>query len=130
MTNESWRNTIKAPIKISESTSSLHDGSIRWLLTTICIAATLFAAMSSEGQTIPAASKTKGAMRVASIQAKRRIIDYRLKPSETLAAVDKNLIELERLVHKAGETGCAAVALPEDTLGLLNWIGMNEKRAK
>jgi hypothetical protein len=44
-----------------------------------------------------------GTVRVAAVQAKRRTIDYRLKPAEVLAAVDKNLVELEAIVQKAGE---------------------------
>src|SRR5436190_24145190 len=70
--------------------------------------------------------RKKGAMRVGAVQAKRRSIDYRLKLADALAAVDKNLDELEQIVYKAGEAGCDAVALPEDTLGLLDWTGMNE----
>jgi predicted amidohydrolase len=48
-------------------------------------------------------------------------VDWRLKPAEALAHVEKTLGELERLVHRAGEAGCDVLALPEDTLGLLHW---------
>jgi predicted amidohydrolase len=72
-------------------------------------------------------AKHSGTMRVAACQAKRRSIDWRLKePAEVLAAVGKNLDELEKIVDKAGAAGCQMLALPEDTLGLLDWIGMNE----
>ena len=37
----------------------------------------------------------------------------------------QSLAELEGLVHKAGEAGCDALALPEDTLGLLKWESAN-----
>lgn len=84
----------------------------------------------SAGQAKPVQPNASRKMRVGAIQAKRRIIDYRLKPELVLAAVDKNLNELEQLVQNAGSAGCDAVALPEDTLGLLNWLGMNEKSAK
>jgi predicted amidohydrolase len=47
-----------------------------------------------------------------------------------LAAVDKNLAELERVVDRAGAAKCDALVLPEDTPGLLNWVGANEKLAK
>jgi predicted amidohydrolase len=57
------------------------------------------------------------------------VVDFRLKPKEALAAVEKNLTELERLVQRAGEHKCDALALPEDTLGLLNWMGANEELA-
>ena len=70
-------------------------------------------------------------IRVASVQAKRRLVDWRIRdPAEFLAAVDKNLTELEQIVHKAGEQGCDVLAFPEDTLGLLNWYGVNEQLAK
>jgi len=70
-------------------------------------------------------------MRIAACQAKRRSIDWRLKkPGEVLAAVDKNLDELEKIVHKAGDARCDALELPEDTLGLLDWSGANDAAAK
>lgn len=69
-------------------------------------------------------------VRVASVQAKRRLIDWRLTdPTDVLAAVDKNLDELEQIVHKAGTQMCDVLAFPEDTLGLLNWYGMNVENA-
>lgn len=76
-----------------------------------------------------ASSALASTVRVAAVQARRRTIDYRLKPAEVLAAVEKNLDELEAIVHKAAEAKCDALAFPEDTLGLLNWIGMNEQVA-
>jgi predicted amidohydrolase len=70
-------------------------------------------------------------IRVASVQAKRRLVDWRLTdPQDVLAAVDKNLSELEALIDKAGERQCDVLAFPEDTLGLLNWLGMNEQAGK
>ena len=76
----------------------------------------------------PAAPPT---VRVAAVQAKRRLIDWRIKdPSKVLAAVDENLAELEEIVHTAGRRKCDVLAFPEDTLGLLNWYGMNEQLAK
>jgi predicted amidohydrolase len=70
-------------------------------------------------------------VRVAACQAKRRSIDWRLATAaEALAAVDRNLAELEPLVHKAGDAKCDALSLPEDTLGLLDWVGMNAETAK
>ena len=75
--------------------------------------------------------KVNGLMRVAAAQAKRRSIDWRLKTAkQALEAVDKNLAELEQIVHKAGEKKCDALALPEDTLGLLDWFGVNQQVAK
>jgi predicted amidohydrolase len=67
----------------------------------------------------PAPGKT---IRVGSVQPKSRVLDWRIKdPAEVLARVDANLVELEGLVHKAGEAKCDVVALPEDTLGLGAW---------
>jgi predicted amidohydrolase len=79
-------------------------------------------------------SATSGAaggrtVRVAAVQAKRRTIDYRLKPPQVLAAVDRNLNELEAIIGNAADLQCDALAFPEDTLGLLDWIGMNEPSA-
>ena len=69
-------------------------------------------------------------VRVAAAQAARRVVDFRLKPDEALAAVEKNLVELERIVDRAGEEQCDVLVLPEDTPGLLNWVGANESLAK
>src|SRR6187431_148168 len=61
--------------------------------------------------------KDKAVMRIAACQAKRRSVDWRLqKPADVLAAVDKNLDELEKIVNKAGDARCDALELPEDTL--------------
>jgi predicted amidohydrolase len=73
----------------------------------------------------PAVAATN-TVRIAAAQAARRVVDFRLKPEEALSAVQKNLAELERIVDRAGATTCDALVLPEDTLGLLNWVGANE----
>ena len=59
--------------------------------------------------------------RIAAAQPNNRTIDFRLKPADVLAEVQKSLNELEKIVTKAGGAGCDALALPEDTLGLLKW---------
>src|SRR5262249_19131472 len=69
-------------------------------------------------------------VRVAAAQTKRRVIDFHLKPNEALAAVENNLAELERIVARAGDAKCDALVLPEDTAGLLNWVGAHEGAAK
>ncbi len=69
-------------------------------------------------------------VRVAAAQAEGRAIDYRLKPDEALAGVERNLATLERLVDRAGTNRCDVLVLPEDTPGLLNWVGANESLAK
>jgi predicted amidohydrolase len=75
-------------------------------------------------------SAQSNTVRVAAAQAARRVIDFHLKPDEVLAAVEKNLAELERIIDRAGEANCDALVLPEDTPGLLNWVGANETLAK
>jgi predicted amidohydrolase len=67
----------------------------------------------------------KRTVRVAAAQPRNRTIDFRLKPAEVLPQVDRSLAELTSLVHKAGAAGCDALALPEDTLGLLKWEAAN-----
>ncbi len=70
-------------------------------------------------------------VRVAAVQTKPRLIDWRVRdPQQVLAAVDENLVALEAIIDKAGEMNCDVLAFPEDTLGLLNWFGMNEQLAK
>ncbi len=70
-------------------------------------------------------------VRIATCQAQNRVINWRLTTgSEIMAAVDKNLDALEKIVRRAAEQNCDALALPEDTLGLINWCGMNETLSK
>ena len=69
-------------------------------------------------------------MRVAAAQPKNRTIDFHLKSADVLLHVDNSLGELEKIVHKAGESGCDALALPEDTLGLLKWESANQQELK
>src|SRR5437867_2860621 len=95
-----------------------------WLTTLLLLfqAVTASAAESSAPST--------NMVRIAAAQAARRAVDFRLKQDEALTAVDKNLTELERIVNRAGEAKCDALVLPEDTPGLLNWVGANETLAK
>jgi predicted amidohydrolase len=67
-------------------------------------------------------------LRVAAAQPKARLIDWRLPPAAALAKTGENLVELERLVHRAGEGGCDVVCLPEDTLGLGKWEAGNPQK--
>lgn len=77
-----------------------------------------------------AESSSTNTIRVAAAQADGRVIDYRLTPDEALAAVERNLAELTGIVDRAGEAQCDVLVLPEDTPGLLNWVGANEEAAK
>lgn len=93
---------------------------------------TATAALKSENDPIPPATEAiePATVRVAAVQAKRRVIDWRIQdPAAALAAVDENLAALEQIVHTAGQQKCDVLAFPEDTLGLLNWYGMNERIA-
>jgi predicted amidohydrolase YtcJ/predicted amidohydrolase len=63
----------------------------------------------------------KQTVRVGAAQPRSRLIDWRMSPAQALAAADKSLGELEKIVDRAAAAGCAALALPEDTLGLLHW---------
>lgn len=76
---------------------------------------------------VAAATRT---VRVAAAQAAGRVVDFRLLPNEALAAVEKNLSELVRIVDRAGEAKCDVLVLPEDTPGLLHWVGANETLVK
>jgi predicted amidohydrolase len=78
----------------------------------------------------PSSPAQTNIVRVAAAQAAKRVISFRLNPQEALTAVEKNLIELEHVVDRAGEAKCDALVFPEDTLGLLNWTGANETLAK
>jgi predicted amidohydrolase len=69
-------------------------------------------------------------VRVAAAQAANRVIHFRLTPDEALVAVDKNLTELERIIERAGKAHCDVLVLPEDTPGLLNWLGANQPAAR
>lgn len=79
---------------------------------------------------VAAEASSTNTVRVAAAQADGRVIDYRLSPDEALAAVERNLAELTRIVDRAGEAKCDVLVLPEDTPGLLNWVGANEEAAK
>ena len=88
--------------------------------------------LKSENEQITVASEAlePATVRVAAVQAKRRLVDWRIKdPAAALAAVDENLAALEPIIHAAGKRKCDVLAFPEDTLGLLNWYGMNERIA-
>jgi predicted amidohydrolase len=74
---------------------------------------------------------TNATVRVAAAQAARRVVDFRLTNSAALLAeVERNLAALEGVVHKAGAEKCDVLVLPEDTPGLLNWVGVNEALTK
>jgi predicted amidohydrolase len=72
-------------------------------------------------------ASSNNVVRIAAAQAARRVVDFRLTNSTAvLAEVEKNLEALERVVEKAGAEKCDVLVLPEDTPGLLNWVGINE----
>jgi predicted amidohydrolase len=80
---------------------------------------------------LPLTSTKNGSVRVGAVQARARIIDYKLKdPADVLKQVDNSLAELEQIIEKASEAKCDALVFPEDTLGLLHWEGVNQEAAK
>lgn len=96
-----------------------------------CLAASLaLSALLCPSNFVVAADAPTNTIRVAAAQADGRVIDYRLTPDEALAAVERNLAELTLIVDRAGAAKCDVLVLPEDTPGLLNWVGANEEAAK
>ena len=73
------------------------------------------------GTANPPKQQKANLVRVGAAQPRARLIDWRLPPAQALAAVDRSLEELEQIVDRAATAGCDALALPEDTLGLLHW---------
>src|SRR5947207_1294002 len=93
---------------------------IKWVIP--FLAAGVATCVAQPAQLAPASDHGSAkAVRVCAADSALSSIDWHLKPSEALAAVDRSLNELERLVHRAGASGCDALALPEDTLGVLHW---------
>ena len=80
----------------------------------------------AESAALPSPTK----VRIAAAQAANRVIHFRLTPNDALTAVEKNLAALEGIIDRAGAEKCDALVLPEDTLGLLNWVGANEAHAQ
>ena len=102
-------------------------------LLSVCLAGALPAVLLSSARSADdgLTPSKKTTVRVGAVQARPRIIDYKLSdPADVLKRVDTTLDELERIIHKAGEAKCDALAFPEDTLGLLHWEGMNKEAAK
>ena len=90
----------------------------------------LLIAQAAAAFAVESGTPSTNTVRIAAAQAARRVVDFRLKPDEALVAVEKNLAELELVVDRAGAAKCDALVLPEDTPGLLNWVGANEALAK
>ncbi|MCC7337597.1 MAG: hypothetical protein IT422_21095 [Pirellulaceae bacterium] len=105
-----------------------------WLMTSPSIQVGMFYLALAVAATPSAADEPAAAastVRVATCQAQSHTIDWRIvDASEFFVAVDKNLDALEKIIQRAGEQKCDVLALPEDTLGLLHWCGMNEPLAQ
>jgi len=67
-------------------------------------------------------------IRVASVQPRSRIIDWRSSPQEVLREVDETIDQFVALVERAGDEGCDLIVFPEDTLGILHWEMGNKRR--
>ncbi|HET7215023.1 MAG TPA: carbon-nitrogen hydrolase family protein [Terriglobia bacterium] len=83
----------------------------------------------SQAATSPHISK-KALVRVCAAQPATKYISWKLTSEEALAGVDNTLLQLEQLVAQAGRGGCDVLALPEDTLGLLQWEAGNKAAMK
>jgi predicted amidohydrolase len=79
---------------------------------------------------VAAPADRKHTVKVCATQPASRLVDWRLSPADALAAADRSLGELERMVQRAGAAGCDVVAFPEDTMGLLHWEAGNERALK
>jgi predicted amidohydrolase len=64
--------------------------------------------------------------RVCAAQSAPPWVDWHLDPAGALAAANKTIDELARLVDRAGAAGCDVFTLPEDTLGVLHWEAANK----
>src|SRR5262245_58250704 len=95
-----------------------------WLAVLLLILRAAFG-VAADPVTSPAST-----IRVAAAQAAKRVIDFRLKPNEVLAGVEKNVAALEGIIDRAGAAKSDVLVLPEDTPGLLNWVGANESSTK
>jgi len=81
-----------------------------------------------DNETEQVAGGQSTSIRVAAVQPRSRIIDWRLNPQEVLREVDKTLEEFTAFVGRAGSDGCDLVVFPEDTLGILHWEMGNKER--
>src|SRR5256885_966664 len=89
-----------------------------WVIPFLAVGVATCAAQSAQ----PAPASGNGSakpVRVCAAESARSSIDWHLQPSEVLAALDRSLNELEQLGHRAGASGCDALGLAEDTLGVL-----------
>jgi predicted amidohydrolase len=93
---------------------------LKRVLLLLTIGAATCAAQSAQAGQTGAGGQPK-TLRVCAAESTPRWIDWHLKPAEALTEVDRTLGGLERLVHRAGTAGCDALALPEDSLGVLHW---------
>ena len=93
------------------------------------LALTLLGCTSATAPETALMGPRKASVRIATVQPKARLIDWKLDdPAEVLARVDRSLEELAALVRKAGEAGADIAVLPEDTLGLGKWEAAHESR--
>jgi predicted amidohydrolase len=115
---------------VAKASAAHHSVPMKRTLRLCRLGLPLLIAHASAALAVEAIASPTNTVRIAAAQAARREVDFRLKPEEALASVEKNLVELERIMKRAGEQKCDALVLPEDTLGLLNWVGANEALAK
>lgn len=78
----------------------------------------------------PGPGEPRRTVRVCAAQPAPPLINWRLAPGEALAEIDVSLRMMEEIVQRAGAAGCDALALPEDTLGILHWEVGNKAALK
>jgi predicted amidohydrolase len=95
-----------------------------------CIRIAMLVAICATGSVVHAArlphTSKKVLVRVCAAQPATKYISWKLTPADALSGVDTNLRQLEQLVEQAGHAGCDVLALPEDTMGLLQWEAGNK----
>ncbi len=87
--------------------------------------------VGAESADAPGQTTAGRQVRVAAVQPRWQVIDWRLRePQAVLAKVDQLLAELEGLIDRAAAQRCDVAALPEDTLELGTWLAANESLAQ
>jgi len=103
---------------------------MKFLPGALILAVTLAAGLESLFADEPPSSGST-TVRIAAAQPRSRLIDWHIQDTdEVLLQIEKSLSELEGLVEEAVHRHCVAVAFPEDTLGLGNWLAGNPSRAR
>jgi predicted amidohydrolase len=116
-----------------QSSCQLAAQSLAGCLTFVFFVLSMYSAtvLGQDTDAIVAKDAPSKTVRIATCQAQARSVDWRLKDRQAvLEAIDRNIQQLQQIIHTAGQEKCDALALPEDTLGLLHWFGANQELAR